>query len=77
MVTTDQLEATAGELAKAIAGLGPMATRAMKQLCDQATEGPLDPARAQALIDACNQSDDLQEGLLAHREKRAARFSGK
>jgi len=43
----------------------------------QAAAGSIDAGLADALSRACAESEDLQEGFLAQKEKRAPRFSGK
>jgi len=64
------------ELALHIAGLAPLATRAMKELIRQADAGAIDPEKARELALKCEESDDLQEGFAAQRERRSPRFSG-
>jgi enoyl-CoA hydratase/carnithine racemase len=63
-------------LAERIAGYAPLAVKAMKQLCNDVASGQLDRQRAQEMIQHCNNSDDLQEGLRAQKEKRVAEFNG-
>lgn len=72
----ERLDDRTDELAHHIAGLAPLATRAMKELIRQADSGAIDPARARELARRCDESDDLQEGFAAQREKRSPRFSG-
>lgn len=74
--SSEELDSAAADQARAIAELGPLAVRAMKQLCDQAAAGALIGAEAQQQIDHCNQSQDLKEGLSARAEKRKPVFSG-
>jgi enoyl-CoA hydratase/carnithine racemase len=64
------------ELAIHLAGLAPLATRAMKELIRQADSGAINVPRAAELARICEESDDLQEGFAAQRERRAPRFSG-
>jgi enoyl-CoA hydratase/carnithine racemase len=63
-------------LAKRIAGYAPLAVQAMKQICNDVAGGQLDRSQAQQIIQHCNNSDDLQEGLRAQKEKRVAEFNG-
>ena len=77
LVLPGQLEKTAEELAHHIASLAPLAVRAMKSLIHQVASGTLDPVNARQLVDACAESEDLQEGFAAQREKRKPRFSGR
>ena len=76
LVPREQLDERVEELALHIAGLAPLATRAMKELLLQAESGGIDAERAAALATLCDQSDDLQEGFAAQREKRSPRFAG-
>jgi enoyl-CoA hydratase/carnithine racemase len=64
-------------LAERITGYAPLAVQAMKQICNDVAGGQLDRQQAQEVIQHCNNSDDLQEGLRAQREKRVAEFTGK
>lgn len=77
LVLPGQLEKTAEEMAQHIAGLAPLAVRAMKSLIQQAASGGFDPQLARQLVDSCAESEDLQEGFAAQREKRKPRFSGR
>ena len=62
--------------ARHLAGLAPLAVRAMKQILGGIACGDMDTATASRLAQQCAQSHDLQEGLAAQREKRAPRFTG-
>lgn len=76
LVPAESLDERTEELAQHLAGLAPLAVRAMKELIKQAAGDGIDPARAAELSRMCDESDDLQEGLAAQREKRGARFVG-
>jgi enoyl-CoA hydratase len=76
LVAQPQLKEKSDELASHIAGLAPMAVRAMKTILQQAAEGQIDWKQAKGLSDQCLESSDLQEGFAAQREKRAPRFTG-
>ena len=76
LVEREQLDERVEELAIHIAGLAPLATRAMKELILQAEQGTIDADRAAELARLCDESDDLQEGFAAQREKRSPRFAG-
>ena len=65
------------DYAEHIAGLAPLSVRAMKQIIQQAAGGGIDYEKAQSLADRCSDSEDLQEGFAAQREKRAPRFMGR
>ncbi|MFK7831236.1 MAG: enoyl-CoA hydratase/isomerase family protein [Congregibacter sp.] len=76
LVPAENLDERTAELAQHLAGLAPLATRAMKELIMQAAGEGIDPSRAAELSKLCDESDDLQEGFAAQREKRGARFGG-
>ncbi len=76
LVAPGELETATLELAQQLVSLAPLSLRGMKQICDQAASGQVDAASAAAWIARCEQSADLQEGLLAISEKRAPVFSG-
>lgn len=77
LVTKDELVATAKDLAQRMSNYAPIALRTMKTICDQAAAGAMDKTKAQIAADACNASNDLKEGLLAIKEKRAPVFQGR
>lgn len=77
LVEPDELESKTREMAESINRLAPIAVQAMKQICDQAGAGALDHDAARQSVQRCKQSEDLQEGLTAAREKRPPVFSGK
>jgi enoyl-CoA hydratase/carnithine racemase len=76
LVESDQVDAAAERLASRIAGLAPLAVTAMKEICNSVAADSLDGQRATDLADRCRQSQDLQEGLQAVREKRRPVFRG-
>lgn len=63
-------------LAETLAGLAPLALRAMKRSLNQIARGTLDAERAEAAMLACLESRDAEEGARAFAEKRAPRFRG-
>lgn len=77
LVLPGHLDERAEQMATHIAGLAPLAVRAMKAILQQAAAGSIDLDSASALSKECQDSADLREGFLAQREKRPARFSGK
>jgi enoyl-CoA hydratase/carnithine racemase len=77
LVLRSQLEEHVMALAQHIAGLAPLSVQSMKKILQQAESGSVDPEEARSLWELCMRSEDLQEGLLAQREKRQPRFSGK
>ena len=72
----DNVQAKAIAMAQAISQLAPIATRTMKAICDQTASGNLDLEETTTLIQQCNQSNDLQEGLIEKKEKRTPVFKG-
>lgn len=76
LVLPGRLENESNQLARRIVGLAPLAVRSMKNIMQQSAAGDVDPGRVQELVDLCLNSEDLQEGLAAQREKRAPRFKG-
>ncbi len=77
LVLPAQLEEIANEHARHIAELAPLAVRSMKEILQQAVGGDIDEAKAEALAQLCTESEDLQEGFAAQREKRKPLFKGK
>jgi enoyl-CoA hydratase/carnithine racemase len=76
LVLPGQLEGATHDLALHIAGLAPLAVRSMKTILQQAATGDIDAGQAQKLSQLCLDSEDLQEGFSAQREKRKPRFKG-
>lgn len=76
LVLPGQLEAAADDFALHIAGLAPLAVRSMKTILQQAATGGIDSEQAQRLSQLCLDSEDIQEGFSAQREKRKPRFKG-
>jgi enoyl-CoA hydratase/carnithine racemase len=72
----EQLAGHAAAMADDIARLAPLSLRAMKYVIRGVGSGNLNTAQAKVLEARCAQSSDLQEGFLAQRERRPARFSG-
>lgn len=77
LVEKDQLHTVSMTLANNLSGLAPLATVAMKSLCDHISMSTLAHDEAQEIIKNCNQSLDLQEGLQAAQQKRSPVFIGK
>ena len=77
LVMRAQLEETTQEFSQHIAGLAPLAVGSMKNILQQVASGTLDLDQVSALSQLCQDSDDLQEGFTAQREKRQPRFKGK
>lgn len=77
LVPPDALVPFANDFAEHIAGLAPIAVQSMKGILRQASRGSVDPEFASEKIALCLQSQDLQEGFAAKRERRAPRFTGR
>jgi enoyl-CoA hydratase/carnithine racemase len=77
LVAREALAARTEEMADRIAGLAPLAVQAMKAILQQAAAGGIDREHAMELSRRCADSEDLQEGFQAQREKRAPAFTGK
>ena len=71
-----ELTARTDEFAQHIAGLAPLAVRAMKTILQQAASGNIDQKQAEQLSRRASESQDLQEGFAAKAEKRAPQFRG-
>ncbi len=76
LVLPSQLEGAVNDMALHIAGLAPLAVRAMKTILQQVATGNLDIEQARELSQRCSDSEDLQEGFSAKQEKRVPRFKG-
>lgn len=76
VVPRERLGAESEAFARHLAGLAPLAVRAMKQILGGIARGEIDMKEAARLAQRCAESQDLQEGLAAQREKRAPRFTG-
>jgi enoyl-CoA hydratase/carnithine racemase len=77
LVLPAQREEATRKLASHVSGLAPLAVRAMKAILQQAAAGGIDMERARELSQQCLDSEDLQEGFAAQKEKRAPRFGGR
>ena len=76
LVAAEDLSARVETFSAQLAGMAPLALRGIKQDLNRVINGTLDleaNARAVRLSEA---SEDLKEGALAWKEKRAARFRG-
>ncbi|HWX50222.1 MAG TPA: enoyl-CoA hydratase/isomerase family protein [Roseomonas sp.] len=79
VVPPDRLMATARDYASRIAANAPLAVQAAKELAVRARDMPLeDGLRMEQMVNRIlQQSQDVQEGRAAFREKRAPRFEGR
>ena len=74
LVASNEINIESDAAIARLTGLAPLSMAAMLAIIKSVEESRFDPAAAQALADACSQSEDLSEGLLAMREKRAPLF---
>jgi len=72
--SADALRAAAEDYAQSLLALAPMAVTSMLEIIEQLEAGELDKNRARALAETCSDSQDVQEGISAQREKRAPVF---
>lgn len=56
--------------------LAPLAVQGMKRIMRQIEDGSLDAREASAIIDLCDASRDLREGIEAWRDRRDPEFTG-
>jgi enoyl-CoA hydratase/carnithine racemase len=68
------LREAANEHARSLLALAPMAVTGMLDIIRQLETGMLDKDHAHTVARACSDSDDVQEGISAQREKRAPVF---
>jgi enoyl-CoA hydratase/carnithine racemase len=72
----EELDRVVDHWARDLAGLAPLAVRAMLAIIDGTADGTLDADLARARVRRCNASSDLREGLRAALEKRRPEFTG-
>jgi len=76
LVDSAELKDRVQALAQRMAGYAPLAMKAMKQIVQQVAAGQLDKRSANKIAEKCNNSQDLQEGLRTHKQKRQPVFTG-
>ena len=76
LVLPSRFVAATDELAAKIAGLAPLAVKAMKNTLAQVLDGQIDEDQVREMAEKCAGSADFKEGIAAQREKRKPRFSG-
>ena len=74
LVPSNDINAESKAVIARLTGLAPLSMASMLAIIKSVEEDRFDRVAAQALADACSQSEDLSEGLLAMREKRAPVF---
>lgn len=77
IVPAAQLREEAELYARSLLALAPMAVTSMLTIIRQLEVGELDQQNAADLAMACAESEDVQEGILAQREKRSANFKNR
>lgn len=75
--TKKGLDERVGDFANELAALAPLAVQGMKLTLNELARGDLNESTAQKRTEDCFASADHQEGLQAHQERRAPRFTGK
>jgi enoyl-CoA hydratase/carnithine racemase len=74
--SVDMLRSRVREVSDTLAGMAPLALLGMKKHMNRIARGMLDADELARDIARADASDDLREGALAWREKRAPRFTG-
>ena len=79
VVPAPDLDNTVDAYAQEIAANAPLSVKTGKLIANEAAKESQDRdlAMCQALVDACNNSEDIKEGQLAFAEKRPPQFTGK
>ena len=77
LARADELIEESHLAAQTLAQRAPLAVSAMLKIIRQAERGAIDFREARELVRICAESDDLQEGLVAQKERRAPIFKGR
>ena len=77
LVDRAQFAARVDELSTRLAGLAPLSMTNMKRAIEQFAQASPDLAAIRSGIRECATSDDLREGLAAHKDRRAPAFKGR
>ena len=77
LVAPGELKPRCAALVETLLGMAPLSLRGMKRAINQIARGSLDNEATRAAIAEAYASQDLQEGLAAHREKRKPVFRGR
>jgi enoyl-CoA hydratase/carnithine racemase len=76
-VARGDLVAETDALASRLSALAPLAVQSMKRILTDVAAGTADAKEAARLVELCDSSADLKEGLRARREGREPRFEGR
>jgi enoyl-CoA hydratase/carnithine racemase len=74
LVPSDEVDVQSAAIIEKLSRLAPMSIAAMLRIIKMVETNTFDKTLAQSLADECSDSEDLQEGLRAQREKRAPKF---
>ena len=74
LVPSNEIAVRSEAIINKLTSLAPLSVSAMLAIIKSVEEGRFDRASAQMLAKVCSESEDLSEGLLAIREKRAPVF---
>ena len=74
LVPSDEVDVQSAAIIEELSRLAPMSIAAMLRIIKMVETNTFDKTLAQSLADECSDSEDLQEGLRAQREKRAPKF---
>lgn len=77
LVPHGELEERSRVFCAELAGMAPIALLGMKQHLNRIARGTVDPAAVRASVVRSLESEDIQEGGRAWKEKRAPRFTGR
>jgi 1,4-dihydroxy-2-naphthoyl-CoA synthase len=76
IVAHESLLARVDALGEQLAGMAPLALLGIKKHLNLIAHGQLDEAEIRRAVAVSEKSNDIKEGALAWKEKRAAKFTG-
>ena len=77
LVSREEFEDTVSAQVDRLASLAPLAVQSMKRIMRGVADGSMDSLEASGIIERCNASDDLREGITAWKERRDPEFHGR
>jgi enoyl-CoA hydratase/carnithine racemase len=77
LVARTELNGAAYAYAEQLAANAPLSVQGMKKIIDAIVDSSLDREEAKVIANHCWNSEDLKEGLVAQKEKRAPHFKGR